>query len=51
MDKLVLALGSPWSVAVEHFIEDETKGPDVAFGSVDLVFEDLEGHVKRSAYY
>ena len=49
MNELVLAFGSPWSVAMEHFVENETQGPNVALGSVRLIFKDLQRHVKRSA--
>jgi hypothetical protein len=34
---------------MNHFIENEAKRPDVAFGSVRLRLEDLGRHVQRSS--
>ena len=44
-DQHHLCIGSPWGVAVEQFVENESESPDVAFAGVRLTFEDLEGHV------
>jgi hypothetical protein len=47
-NEFVLGTGSPRSGSMEHFIKNEAKGPDVAFGSVRLRLEDLGRHVQRS---
>lgn len=48
-DQLEFCAGSPRSIAVEEFIEDEAKCPDVALARVGFAFEDLKGHVEGGA--
>jgi hypothetical protein len=42
-------MGSPGGPAMQHLIEDEARGPDVALAGVGLGLEDLEGHVEGGA--
>ena len=32
---------------MEHFVENETKSPNITLGSVGLIFQYLKGHVQR----
>lgn len=45
----VLAVGCPWSVAVEHFIESHAEGPNVTLGREELLAQYLGAHVQRCA--
>lgn len=35
---------------MEHFVKNKTERPNVAFGCVLFVFEDLKRHIQRSTY-
>ena len=42
--------GSPGSVACQHFIENDSDGPDIAFWAVLVVIESFKRHVDGGAY-
>jgi len=49
-DEFVLAVAGPGRTVVQHFVEDEAEGPDVALVGVGLGHEYFWRHVERSAH-
>jgi hypothetical protein len=45
-----LGLGLPGSVPCEHLVVDDSDGPDIAFGAVEIVVKSLERHVDWRSY-
>lgn len=49
-DQLVFRRSVPGWRPVQQLVEDEAQRPDIAFRSVLLSLEDLNGHVERRAH-
>jgi hypothetical protein len=49
LKELFLVTGFPWSVALDHLIENHTQGEDVALARVVALFQRLRRHVERSS--
>ena len=42
-----LSFSSPWSSSREHFIENDTNGPNIALEAVDIVTQGFIRHIDR----